>query len=252
MMNRFMMGTVAAVLCCSAAMAQTCPAAGKAEAVAASCQDKTATAKAEGDCAKSCGDKAGCCAKSYAMLPAMKYKVGDATVECPDKAKELAKGDAKAIKFVVGDKSFDDAVAATKALTSAYESFATEATTVKYAVGEKCVACPMSAGELAKKENKKMAYRLAAYDFASEDAAKKAVASAKEAAGKVELKTMVGDKCVACPVEAKELATKEHKTVQYVVGESKTCCDVEAKMNLAKARALATLAAIEKASKGTA
>jgi hypothetical protein len=250
MMNRFMMGAVAALLCCSVATAQTCPAAGKAGAVATASQDKS---KAEGDCAKSCGDKAGCCAKSYAaMLPAMKYRVGDATVECPDKAKELAKGDAKAIKFVVADKSFDDVVAAEKALTSAYETFTTEATTVKYAVGDKCVGCPMSAGELAKKENKKMAYRLASYDFASEDAAKKAVASAKEAAGKVEMKTMVGDKCVGCPVEAKELASKEHKKVEYVVGESKTCCDVEAKMNLAKARALATLAALEKASKGNA
>lgn len=249
MMNRFMIGTVAALLCCSAAMAQECPAAGKAQAVATAGQEK----KAEGDCAKSCGEKAGCCAKSYAaMLPAMKYRVGDATVECSDKAKELAKGDAKAIKFVVGTKSFDDVVAAEKELTSAYEAFTTEATTVKYAVGDKCVACPMSAGELAKKENKKMAYRLAAYDFASEDAAKKAVAAAKEAAGKVEMKTMVGEKCVACPVEAKDLAKKEQKKVEYVVGESKTCCDVEAKMNLAKARALATLAALEKASKGNA
>jgi hypothetical protein len=246
MMNRFMMGTVAAVLCCSAAMAQTCPAAGKAEAVATCSQDKNATAK-------SCGDNAGCCSKSVAaMLPAMKYRVGDATVECPDKAKELAKGDAKAIKFVVGDKSFDDVTAANKELTSALETFANEATTVKYAVGEQCLACPVSAGELAKKENKKMAYRLASFNFASEDAAKKAISSAKEAAGKVEMKMMVGDKCVGCPVEAKELATKEHKTVEYVVGESKTCCDVEAKMNLAKARALATLAALEKASKGNA
>src|SRR5262245_27928175 len=100
MMNRYMMGAVAAALCCSAAFAQNCPAA-KADAIATVSQDK---GKAEGDCAKSCGDKAGCCAKSYAaMLPAMKYRVGDATVECPDKAKELAKGDAKAIKFVVGD-----------------------------------------------------------------------------------------------------------------------------------------------------
>jgi hypothetical protein len=248
-----MIGTVAALLCCSAAMAQTCPAAGKTQATAASCQEKSTVAKAEGDCAKSCGDKAGCCAKAYAaMLPAMKYRVGDATVECPDKAKELSKGDAKAIKFVVGSKSFDDVVAAEKELTSAYDSFTTEATTVKYAVGDKCVACPMSAGELAKKENKKMAYRLASFDFASEDAAKKAIASAKEAAGKVELKTMVGEKCVACPVEAKDLAKKESKKVEYVVGESKTCCDVEAKMNLARARALATLAALEKASKGTA
>lgn len=249
MLNRFMVGAVAAAFCCSVAVAQQCPAA-KADGATASAQDKHGTAKAEGDCAKSCGDKAGCCSKSYAaMLPAMKYKVADATVECPDKAKELAKGDAKAIKFVVGDKSFDELGAAEKELTSAYESFTTEATTVKYAVGDKCVSCPMSAGELAKKENKKMEYRLAAYNFASEEAAKKAIASAKEAAGKVEMKMVVGDKCVACPVEAKELATKEHKKVEYVVGESKTCCDVEAKMNLAKARALATLAALEKASK---
>jgi hypothetical protein len=250
MMNRFMIGTVAALLCCSAAMAQTCPAAGKADAVATVSQDKS---KAEGDCAKSCGDKTGCCAKTYAaMLPAMKYKVGDATVECSDKAKELAKGDAKAVKFVVGTKSFDDYVAAEKELTSAFEAFTAEATTVKYAVGDKCVACPMSAGELAKKENKKMAYRLASYDFASEEAAKKAVAAAKEAASKVEMKTVVGDKCVACPVEAKQVAAKENKKVEYVVGDSKSCCDVEAKMNLAKARALATLAALEKASKGNA
>lgn len=251
MMIRILGVVVSAAFCCSA-WAQQCPAA---QATAQS-TDKAScnrTAAAEGDCAKSCGDKAGCCAKDYAkVLPAMKYKVGSETVCCPDKAKDLAKGDAKAIKYVIGEKSFDDATTAKTELAKAIDGYMTDAMTIRYAVGDQCMSCPMSAGELAKKEGKPMKYRVASFDFASEDAAKKALTVAKEASDKVMMKMMVGETCVACPTSAAELAKKENKKVEYVVGDSKTCCDVEAKVNLARARAAAALAALDKASKGNA
>lgn len=252
MMNRILGVVVSAAFCCSA-WAQQCPAAQATGGKAATCQDKSATAKAEGDCSKSCGDKAGCCAKDYAkVLPAMKYKVGDKTVCCPDEAKQLAKGDAKLVKYVVGDKSFDDAGAANGELAKAINGYMTDAMTVRYSVGDQAMSCPMSAGELAKKEGKPMKYRLASYDFATEDAAKKAATVAKEASEKVTMKMMVGDNCVSCPTAAAELAKKENKKVEYVVGDTKTCCDAEAQVNLAKARAAAALAVLEKAAKGNA
>ena len=103
-MTRFVVTAMVSALFAGSAMAQCSGT--KAEAVVAK----------DGDAKKSCcmDDKSGktacaktCSGEAVAALPAMKYKVGDQTVCCPTMAKELAKGDEKAIKFVVADKTFD-------------------------------------------------------------------------------------------------------------------------------------------------
>src|SRR5262249_43978421 len=126
MMTRFVVTAMVSALFAGSAMAQCSGT--KADAVAA----KDGDAK---DAKKSCcmDDKSGktACAKTcseaaVAALPAMKYKVGDETVCCPTKAKELAKGDEKAIKFVVADKTYDKQEEAVEAYTKALDEFRSE------------------------------------------------------------------------------------------------------------------------------
>lgn len=254
---------IAGLLASAAALGQCkeATAAGSSQEKAGGCCKSGAVAQASGGCCKgSATAVAGCStgktcgsdalAKSGSKLPAMLFKVGDKTVCCPEQAKSLAKGDEKVMQYVVADKTYTDEAEATEAYGKALDAFFSEITTVKYAVGDNCMACPMSAKELAQKEGKKVQYRLATFSFNDQETANKAAAAAKEAAGKVEMKMMVGDECVACPVSAKELAQKSGKRVEYVVGEMRTQCDKAAKVELNRARAAAALATIEKAASG--
>lgn len=245
MMTRFVLTAMISSLLAGTALAQC--SATKTEATLA--QDSGSTKKAcclddksgKTACAKTCSSEA------VAALPTLKYRVGDETVCCPTKAKELAKGDEKAIQYVVAGKTFEKQSDANAAYLAALDDFRTQITTVKYVVGDSCVACPVTAGEMAKKEGKPVRYRLVSFTFDKEEDAKKAAEAARAAADKIEMKMVVGDKAVSCPVSAKEMASKEGKQVEYVVGESKTCCDQEAKLALARARAAAALAVVEKA-----
>lgn len=210
------------------------------------------------DAAKSCGNKdaaaSSCCAakdsalaKARAEIPSVQYRVGDKTTCCVDEANALAKGDTKAIKFVVAGKAFDTRNAANEEYAKALDSFTASAMSVKFAVGKECVACPMSASELAKKSGEKVQYRVAAFNFADQSAADKALASAREAAGKVEMKMMVGESCFACPVSAGDAAKAAGKNVEYVVGKTRTHCSLEGKIELAKARLDAAFEVLAKA-----
>lgn len=192
-----------------------------------------------------------CCQDAQALkVPAMSYKVGDKVVGCPVEAEKLAKESKATVKFVVGDETFADKTEANVAYTKELNSFVESATsTLKYSVGDECVACPVTAGEMAKKSGSPMRYRVATVDFKTEAEAKKVMAAAKEAADKVEMKIMVGEKCMSCPDSAAEAARKENKKVEYVVGESRTGCNIEARMNLAHARAEAVVAVLTKAAK---
>ncbi len=55
---------------------------------------------------------------------------------------------------------------------------------------------------------------------------------------------LVGDKSVGCPVEAKQVAEKEGKKVEFVVGEKRSCCETMGNVELAKARISAALKAL--------
>lgn len=224
-MFRNLLASIAAGTLVTAALGQSCQEAAK----VGSC-DKSAAVPA------CCSGQNSALAKARATVPAVKFQVGEKTTCCPDEAKELAKGDAKAIKFVVGEKKFDDRSAANEELARALDAFMNDSMNVKYAVGSECVACPMEAGSLAKKNGEKVQYRVAAFNFADESAATKAISAAKEAAGKVEMKMMVGDKCFECPASAGDAAKSAGKSVEYVIGEKRTCCPVEGKVELAKAR----------------
>lgn len=244
-MNRFMIVAASAVLMACTSFAQ-CSASGG--------ETKATEAKAGGKCCQA-GDKKGECSstcsegsKAVAVkMPKMSYKVGDKEVCCMSEASELAKGDKNKVQFVVAGKSYANQGEATDALATALDGFMNEVIAVKYAVGDSCVACPTAAKEMASKDNKKVQYRVASFTFEKQDDAEKAVKVAKEAAAKVEMKMMVGDKCYQCPMSAGDAAKKESKSVEYVVGEKKSCCDKEAKVMLAKARIDAAMKAMSEA-----
>jgi hypothetical protein len=120
-------------------------------------------------------------------------------------------------------------------------------TTVRYAVGDECVGCPTSAKSLAEKAGKPVMYRLAAYDFKTEEAATKAAAAAQEAAHKVKMGMKVGDKDYCCSTMAGDAAKASGKPVEYVVGEKTSCCKIEAAVNVARAKLDAAIQALDEA-----
>lgn len=239
---------------------------------------KDATAKSGSCCAKGqqasaadCKDKKDCCAgKEFAGMPKMGYKVGDKSVCCPQEAAKLAEANKAAVKYVVENKDYDKQADAMEALAGALTSYLDKSTNISFAVGDQCMSCPMSAGELAKKEGKKVQYRVAAYNFETKEAAEKAAASAKEAANKVVMKTLKDGKEVACSSscsndtakscpEAKAAGNAQTasagqcpstgakaEAVEYVVGDQKFTCPLEAKVQFQKARIAAAMAAMEK------
>lgn len=232
-MTRFVLLAVSTVFAASLASAQS------------ACCQKGKEATAVAGKTESCSAEKSCCSQKNALkAPAMAYKVGDETTCCSKQASELAKGDASKIKFVVADKTYATEAEATEALTTALDDFYTTLTTVKYAVGDNCVACPSAAAELAKKENKKVGYRVATVSFETERDADAAVKAAKAAAEKVEMKIVVGDQCFTCPMSAGEVAKKEGKKVEFVVGETRTTCNKAARLNVARARVDAAIAAL--------
>lgn len=221
--------------CTEGAKAKCCATAGSGPAT---CTGSN-TACTGGDAAKS---KSGCC-----DMPCIVYTVGDEKTCCPDKAREMAKGDEKKIQYAVADKTFADKGEAMKALLAALESRQTSMMTVKYAVGDECVACPVSAREMAKAKSAKVQYQVASYRFDDEAKAQAALKDAKEAATKVALKTRVGEKEYCCNKEASAAVAKNGGTIEYAVGEMKTPCEIAAKVALAQARIKAANEVLAKA-----
>lgn len=241
-------------------------------AVAASDKGKSGCNPAA--CAAACKDKKGCdpaaCGgKAVAAgMPRMQYKVGDQTLCCTGKADELAKGDAAKIRFVVADKEYTDKAEAMKAYQGELDSFLGTLTTVRYAVGKECVACPNAAQQMAREKGENVKFRVASYTYADRPAAEKAAKAASEAAEQVTMKTVVDGKTYTCEKEATAAAKtggtchghgdaqttagksdakgETGKGTEYVIGETKTCCPVTAKVELAKAKINAAVAAIEK------
>jgi hypothetical protein len=247
----------------------------------AQCQESAKTAQA-GGCTQSAqlaseksgccasksqlaGDKAGCCASKLASgklgtcgngktlaraIPAMRYQVGEKTTACPEEAKTLAAEAQAEIQYVVGEKTIATEGEAKQAYAALLATHLEEMTTVKFAVGDECVACPVTAKSMAKKSGKPMQFRLASYNFENEDAAKKAAEAARGAADKVTMKMVVGGKEFCCATTAATVAKADGKSVEYCVGEKRTACDVTASVELALAKINAAQGALDEAMAG--
>jgi hypothetical protein len=190
----------------------------------------------DGTCPLTAATKAeecdGTCPIAAAMneLPKMTYQVGTEATCCSKSAAELAKKHSQPIQFVVGKNTYKEKSAAMASLVTTTESYVNEfltpckcevSGTTKIA-GKTC-NCPIDAG--------------------------KKTELATAAAAKVSMSFAVGEKNCNCPMEAAKLATASGAEKVYVVGEEKTCCEMTARLNLARAKYKAAVAALSAAEK---
>jgi len=229
--NSFCFG-LALVFACSITIAQEADSAKKDSATCSKCPSQAVATAADGN--KSCCSG---CAVSAAMknLPVMTYKVGDESTCCSESAGALAKKHDKPIHFVVAEKSYESKEEAFTALVETTEKFVDDFVTPKkceasgktFIAGTGC-GCPVEAGNKAE--------------------------LVKKAIDEVKMTYVVGDKKCNCPNEAKTLASGSDEKVTYVVAGKETCCNLQARLELAKAKyaaAVKALAASEKNAEST-
>lgn len=209
--------TLAFALVCSFSVAQDSTSSEKA---CSKCPSSTAVVSTD---EKSCSD----CPVTVAMknLPKMTYKVGDKAICCSESAAALAKEHSKPIHFVVAEKTYEDKQKAYTALVETTEKFVNEFITPskceksgKTSIAGKSCNCPVQAGQHA-------------------EVVKKAVSDVK-------MKYVVGKEECHCPTQAKEMASKGDDKTKYVVAGKETCCNLEARLNLAHAKYAAAVKAL--------
>lgn len=217
--------------------------AASAHAGGACCASKAKAADGKVSAACCSANKASAIACTDSDVPKMGYKIGDKLVTCPMEAKSLAAKDANAkMLYVVADKDYADEMEATKAYAGVLSSYMDKMLVVREVAGCAAKTCPVTGKTL---ESAKPAhFELASFSYPTKDAAEKAAATARAAAEKVQMKYVVADKEFSCPDEAKKSITGNQK-IEYVVGDSKTCCDTMASVELAKARIFAAQQALD-------
>jgi len=179
-----------------------------------------------------CSGKESCdggCPISAAMasLPKMSYKVGEESTCCSHSAQSLAEKNNAPIHFVVAETSYTDKTEAMTALVEQTEAALAAYTTpcvceksgTTTIAGEKC-SCPMKAASHTK--------------------------LVQEAVQSVSLSYVVGEETCNCPMKAKELAAGGAE-MKYVVGGEETCCEMTARLNVARAKYKAAVEALTKA-----
>lgn len=164
-------------------------------------------------------------AKAMGDLPKMTYKVGEEMVCCAESAAALAKKSEMPIHFVVGEKSFEAKEAAFTSLVEQTESFVKEFVTPckcevsgKTTIAGKSCNCPVEAGSRAE--------------------------LVKTAAAKVQMTYAVGEETCNCPMKAAEMAKTSGSKKEFVVAGEKTCCEMTARLNLARAKYKAAVEAL--------
>ncbi len=244
MTQRFLISAMMLALCAAPALAQcekTCEKSAtcqmKDQGKACSMDDKAKHEKAEG---AMCASEVTCDGDRVHFkgvdIPRIGFKVGDKITCCMKSVKEMVKGDMSKVTFVIADKTYKDLGKAQAARLKVLEEYYEGLLTVKYAVGDDCVTCPVSAKDMAKATGKPVRFRLAAFDFEKKEAAMKAAKLARASADKVAMSWSVGDKKFNCPVEAGDVAKSSGKNVEFCVGEQKTTCETTAKTRLVEAR----------------
>ena len=168
-----------------------------------------------------------------AKLPKISYAVGEKKSGCPDAAAKIAKDSGGHIHFCVGDTEYDSKSEAQEALLTATERFVASFT--------KPHTCPKS-GQCT----------LAGQPLNCEKSAAHTAKLMQEAMAKVKFTYAVGEEKCNCPIKATKLAKDSGKEKLFVVGETKTCCEKTARLNLARAKYKAAVEAMLKAQAATA
>jgi hypothetical protein len=214
-----------------------------AQADCGNCGSKAATAKSACHATKctsktcsttQCDTSKGCpVAAAMERLPKLTYAVGGKKTCCPNEAAKLAKQSNGHVHFRVAGKEFHSESDAQTALVEATEKFV--------AAFAKPHTCPKS-GQLT----------LAGQAQSCEKTAAHIAKLMQQAMAKVRFTYLVGEEACGCPVKAGELAKKLGKDKVFVVGEERTCCEKAARMNLARAKYKAAVAAMVRAQAGAA
>ncbi len=162
----------------------------------------------------------------------MTYKVGEEMPCCSESAAALAKKSEMPVHFVVGEKTYEAKEAAFTALVEQTESFVNDFVTPckcevsgTTKIAGKACNCPVEAGKTAE------------------------LVSA--AAKNVQMTYAVGEETCNCPTKAAEMAKTSGAKKEYVVAGEKTCCEMTARLNLARAKYKAAVEALVATQKET-
>jgi hypothetical protein len=194
---------------------------------------------------------AGCCSKkdgaALASMPMLRCVVGEQETRCPIEAQKLAAGKDTQIEYFLGETKYTEMDQAVGAWQRELNRYLEDLTTVKYGVGDERVACPVTAGAMAKKSGKPVQYRLASYSFETSDRARKAAEAARKAADEVKMIMKVDGKEYACPKSASAEAGACGKSVQYFVAGQNIENQTQADVMLSIAKIQAATAALSSA-----
>ncbi len=191
--------------------------------------DVASDAKCEGKCESDCCS--GCpVTAAMAKLPKMTYKVGTESTCCSESAAKMAAEKKTPLHYVVGEKTFEDKTEAYTALVEQTEAMVNDFVTPKscsvsgtHTVAGKSCKCSVEAGKNAE--------------------------LVKTAIKDIKMTYAVGEKTCNCPTQAGSLAKTSGEKMTYVVGEEKTCCNMTARLTLAKAKYKAAVEALVAADK---
>jgi len=172
------------------------------------------------------GECQGChVAAAMAKLPKMTYRVGTEDTCCAKSAAKLAEESKAPIHFVVAEKVYEDKTEAYTSLVEATESMVNEFVTPS--------SCSKSGTHTVAGKSCKCSVQ-----------ASKNAELVQTAIQDIKMTYAVGEKSCNCVHEAGTLAKDSGEKMHYVVGEETTCCNMTARLALAKAKYKAALQAL--------
>jgi hypothetical protein len=124
-------------------------------------------------------------AKVMEGLPAMKFKVGDAELQCPTAAAAKAEETKSSITYVVGDKTYADRKEADAKLAELVDAEVAKLASVQYVAAGQCYSSPKTAAKAAEDKGEKLVYQVAGFSFDSQEKADKAAKVVAEAVAKL-------------------------------------------------------------------
>lgn len=205
----------------------SCPSAKTTSATETACTEGACPGKSgDAACTADCKD----CPITAAMkaLPQVTFLVGETKTNCPKEAAELAKTANAAIQYVVCEKPYATEAEANVALADATEKFVAE-----FAEPKKC------------EETGKV--KVCGKELCCETMAAQTAGVAKSAMEKVSMTYLVGEKECSCPKEAATLAKESGNPTVFVVAGETTSCNIQARLNLARAKYKAAVVALMQA-----
>lgn len=198
---------------------------------------------ASGGCSKPCGGGSSVTASAsdaakavLAAMPAVKYRVGEQTMCCPNAASVAAKTENKPVEYVVGEEAFKTQSEADAKLVALYEREIEAMIAVQYSVGGESTQCPNTAKQMAESAHAPIAFKVGGVEFADKTKAEAAVKLVADAAAGVKMSYKVDGKPFCCDKMAGEAAKTGGKPIVFVIGSDEIAEESAAKLVFAQAK----------------